>query len=71
VHWPVIAREIRNEAVHERGLPSKTVEHFHHIEDVARMLPIHRGYELAAVQLCGFEHGHDYFSSEEILCCLD
>jgi uncharacterized protein involved in tolerance to divalent cations len=31
--------------------------HFKHIEDIARMLPIHRGDQFAAIQFCGIKDG--------------
>jgi hypothetical protein len=46
VNWAIVNRKVCNEAVHEGGLPAKSLDHFQHIEDIARMLPIHRGDSL-------------------------
>jgi hypothetical protein len=35
----------------ERCLPTKVIQHVHHVKDVARMLTIHRRNELAAIDL--------------------
>jgi hypothetical protein len=57
VNWAIVNRKVCNEAVHEGGLPAKSLDHFQHIEDIARMLPIHRGDQFAAIQFCGIEDG--------------
>jgi hypothetical protein len=66
----VVACEIRNEAVNKRGLPAELLEHLHHIEDIAGVLPIHGRDEFASVEFRSVENRQNDVACELLLRCI-
>jgi hypothetical protein len=66
--WP---GEVSDEAVYEELLPAEVVEHVQYVEDVAWVLAIHGGHELAAVELRRGKHRKRDVRGEEILSRSD
>ena len=51
----VVACEVHDEGAPDLGRDASVCEQFHHVEEVARVLTIHRSHELATVDLFGRE----------------
>ena len=50
VNRPVVASHVADKGIDEVAWKTKSLIHVHHIKDVSRMLPVHRGHQFASVQ---------------------
>ena len=54
---PVVTSQLGDEALHHRVGQTAGGEHLPRIEQIAGMLPVHRGHKFAAVEFGRGEHG--------------
>jgi len=47
--------------------PTELIQHVHHVEDVPRVLPVHRRDQLAAIELRAGQDRYSQIGGEEIL----